>query len=136
MKHIVWLSFDGNCREAMEYYAKIFKTEVGGVLACGDTPPDLNNPILESDKDKVAISDMQIGGVKMHFGDRLSTDLPFIVGNNVSHQLFFEDKEEAIRIFNELKEGGKVLQELHKPFYTELFGMIADKFGVIWQILV
>jgi PhnB protein len=133
--HMIWLSFDGNCREAMEFYAKAFKTEAGGILTYGDTPPDAKNPVSESDKDRVAISDMRIGGVKIHFGDRLSSGSPFIVGNNISHQLFIEGIEEATRVFHALKEGGEVLQELHQPFYAELYGMVVDKFGIIWQVL-
>jgi PhnB protein len=44
-------------------------------------------------------------------------------------------KEEVGRIFNELKDGGEVYMELQQTFFSELFGMLKDKYGVIWQVL-
>jgi len=43
--------------------------------------------------------------------------------------------DEVTRLFNELKEGGEVIMELGQAFFSELYGMVQDKFGVIWQIL-
>jgi PhnB protein len=45
------------------------------------------------------------------------------------------DKEEVKRIFDELKVDGEVLVELQQTFFSELYGMVEDKFGIIWQIL-
>jgi PhnB protein len=57
------------------------------------------------------------------------------VGNNINPTISIESKEEVERIFNELKEGGEALMELQKTFFSELYGMIKDRFGIIWQIL-
>jgi len=46
-----------------------------------------------------------------------------------------EDKEEVVRIFNELKDGGEIVMDLQKTFFSELYGMVKDKFGVVWHIL-
>jgi PhnB protein len=46
-----------------------------------------------------------------------------------------DDKDEIKRIFEELKDGGEVLMELQQTFFSELYGIVKDKFGIIWQIL-
>jgi len=48
------LLFDGNCREAMEFYAKVFKTEMISIMTMGALPPDPANPVPEPEKDRVA----------------------------------------------------------------------------------
>jgi PhnB protein len=60
---------------------------------------------------------------------------PLVTGNNITPTLSMDDKEEVERIFSELKEDGEVYMELQKTFFSELYGMVKDKFGVIWQIL-
>jgi PhnB protein len=130
-----WIDFDGNCREAMEFYAKILRVKVGGIKTYGETPPDYIVPFPESYKDKVAISDLQIGDSMIHFGDRPPSERPFIAGNNITLQLFIDSIEETTRVFNELKESGEVTLELQKTFYSELCGSIQDKFGVNWHIM-
>jgi PhnB protein len=45
-----------------------------------------------------------------------------------------EEEEEEQRIFTELSEDGKVNLPLQKTFWSELYGMITDKFSVIWHL--
>jgi PhnB protein len=59
----------------------------------------------------------------------------FVKGNNVCPTFSTDNKEEVARIFNELKEGGEVYMDLQTTFFSELFGMVKDKYGIIWQIL-
>jgi len=130
----LFINFDGNCREAVEFYAKVFKTEVNNLMTYGETPPDENYAVEEADKDKVVYAGIQIGGITVMFMD-MPTGYPFVAGNNVSPTLSLADKDEITRLFNELKEGGEVLAGLGQTFFSELYGMVADKYGVIWQIL-
>lgn len=130
----MFFNFDGNCREAMEFYAKVFKSEVNNLMTYEQAPPDPNYTLLESDKDRVMYADMQIGNLTVMFMD-MPSGAPLIKGNNVSPTLSAEDKEEVERVFNELKDGGTVEMELQKTFFSELYGMVIDKYGVIWQIL-
>lgn len=130
----MFFNFDGNCREAMEFYAKVFKSEVNNLMTYEQAPPDPNYTMLESDKDRVMYADMQIGNLTAMFMD-MPSGAPLIKGNNVSPTLSTEDKEEVERVFNGLKDGGTVEMELQKTFFSELYGMVTDKYGVIWQIL-
>jgi len=134
MKFELFINFDGNCREAIEFYAKVFKSEAKNLCTYGQAPPDPNYPVADADRDKLCYSDVLIGGLTVMFSD-VPTGSPFVAGNNITPTISVDSKEEVERIFNELKTGGEVFMELGKTFFSELFGMVKDKFGVIWQIL-
>jgi PhnB protein len=130
----LFLNFNGNCREAVEFYAKVFKSEVKNLMTYGQAPPDHNFVLNEADKDKILYAGVSIGGLMVMFMD-MPSGSPLIVGNNVSPTVSVDSKDEVTRLFNELKEGGRVHMELQKTFFSEWYGMVEDKFGVIWQIL-
>lgn len=133
------ITFDGNCREAMEFYAKVFKIEMPHVLTFGELPPDPDNPIAESEKDRVAVADMRIYNANIRFFDCPSSGVlnncPFVVGNNINLRLEIAGAAETTRVFNELKEGGAILIELQEQFFAALHGIVKDRFGVNWNIL-
>ena len=130
----LFFNFDGNCSEAAEFYAKVFKTEVKNLMTYGQCPPDPNYPLQECDMNKVMYADVQIGGVTVMLMD-MASGWPHVAGNNINPTVSMDNKEEVERIFNELKEGGEVCLELQSTFFSELYGMVKDPFGVIWQIL-
>lgn len=134
MQFEVFINFDGDCREAVEFYAKVFRTEVQNLMTYGDTPPDAQEGIVDADRDKVMYAGIPFGNMVAMFMD-MPTGTPLVKGNNIMPTISMEDKDEVRRIFNELKEGGTVDMELQKTFYSELYGMITDKFGIIWSIL-
>jgi PhnB protein len=90
--------------------------------------------MAESDKDKVMYADVAIGSVTVMFMD-MPAGSPLVKGNNITPTVSMRDKVEVERIFNELKVNGKVFMELQQTFFSDLYGMIEDQFGVIWQIL-
>ena len=134
MKLELFIYLDGNCREAVEFYAKVFKSEVSNLMTYGQAPPDPNCQISELDKDKVCYAGVKIGDSVVMFCD-MPTGLPVFVGNNISPTVSMSDKEEVKRIFDELKDDGEVLVELQQTYFSELYGMVEDRFGVIWQVL-
>jgi PhnB protein len=130
----IFINFDGNCREAVAFYAKVFKSEVQNLMTYGQGPPDPNIPLAEADRDKVMYAGIRIGGITVMFMD-MTSGWPLTVGNNINPTLNLGNKEEIERIFNELKEDGEVFMELQKTFFSEWYGMVKDKFGIIWHIL-
>ena len=114
------IRINGNCREAVEYYAKVFKTDVLGMKTYGDFPLDPGNPPSESDRDKVCFGDLQIGDVYYSFSEKLSSEPPRDAGNNIMFLTIIEGIEEATRVFNDLKEGGEVLRELQEMTMPKL----------------
>jgi PhnB protein len=133
MKLEMFICFDGNCREAVDFYAKVFKSKVENLMTYGDAPPDPANPVSEADKDRIIYAGLPVGGMVVMFSD-MPSGTPFVKGNNIAPTISTDDKDEITRIYNELKEGGEVFMALEKTFFSELFGMVEDKFGVIWQI--
>lgn len=134
MKLDLFINFDGKCREAVEFYAKVFQSEVKDLMTYGQTPPSEGYEVPEQDKDKIMYACVPIGGVNVMFCDN-PAGMPLTLGNNLSPTVSVDDRAEAERIFRELSEGGEVGEELGKTFFAGLYGMVTDRYGVIWQVL-
>ncbi len=130
----LFFNFGGNCREAVEFYAKVFKTEVHNLMTYGEAPADPNYTLSQADQDKIMYAGIKFDNMVAMFMD-MPSGMPLVKGNNISPTISLDDKAEVQRLFNELKEGGTVEQELTHTFFSELYGMVTDKFGMGWQIL-
>jgi len=130
----LFINFDGNCREAAEFYAKVFKSEVTNLMTYADAPSDPNKPGTDIDKSRIIYAGVPIGKTVLMLCD-MPTGLPYTPGNNINPTVSLEDKAEVTRIFNDLKIGGQVLMEPQQTFFSELYFMVIDKFGITWQIL-
>ena len=130
----LFINFDGNCREAAEFYAKVFKSKVHNLMTYADAPPDPANPVPEADRDRVMYAGIPMGGMTVMLMD-MPSGTPLVVGDNINPTVSVDDKAEVERIFNELKEDGEVYMELQQTFFSELYGAVKDRFGIIWQIL-
>lgn len=129
----LYFVFNGNCREAVEYYAKVFKTEEPNIMSFGDAPPDPNHPIPEEAKHLVMHTNLEIAGSKVMFSDTWP-GTPFTVGNNITVAVVTKDEALIRSAFEELKEGGKVNMELQETFWSKCYGQVVDKFGIEWQL--
>ncbi|MEK9197507.1 VOC family protein [Ureibacillus sp. FSL E2-3493] len=129
----LYFVFNGNCREAVEFYAKVFKTEEQNIMSFGDAPPDPNHTIPEEAKHLVMHANLEIAGSKVMFSDTWPGS-PFTVGNNITIAVVSEDEELIRSAFDGLKEGGKVNMELQETFWSKCYGQVVDKFGIEWQL--
>lgn len=130
----MFINFDGNCREAAEFYAKVFNSQVSNLMTYSQAPPDPSYQMPEADKDKVMYAGVPMGNAVLMLMD-MPSGMPITKGNNISPTISMDDKSEVERIFKELCQGGTADQELQKTFFSDLYGMVTDKFGVIWQVL-
>lgn len=105
----VYINFNGNCREAVEFYAEVFGTEKPKIMTYGDVPPDTEHSLPEGSEDLV-----------MHA--RLSLSISS------------RDLDEVKSLFHKLKEGGTVGMELQETFWSKCYGNLTDKFGIEWQV--
>jgi len=133
MKFEMFINFDGNCREAVEFYAKVFRSEVGNLMTYGDAPPDPNYVLKEADRDRICYAGLPVGGMVVMFMD-MPSDSPLTVGDSINPTISVDSEDEVTRLFNELKDGGEIYMELQKTFYSQLYGMVKDKYGVIWHL--
>ncbi|MFC5699983.1 VOC family protein [Cohnella faecalis] len=128
----VYLNFNGNCREVVEYYAKVFGTESPQIMTFGQTPPDPNFTLPEEAKDLVMHTRLEISGSTVMFSD-VFPGMPFIEGNNISLAVVDKNPDNLKTYFHQLKEGGKVTMELQETFWSKCYGSAIDKFGIHWQ---
>lgn len=128
----VYLTFNGNCREAAEFYAEVFKTEKPEIMTFGESPQNPDYVLPEEAKDLVLHTRLNINGSNIMFSDTFPGS-PFMEGNNIS--LAFVSKEEDVvkSAFNALKVGGRVSMELQETFWSKCYGSLRDKFGIEWQ---
>ena len=79
----IYLNFNGNCREAVEFYAQVFGIEKPKIMTFGENPPDPDYPLPEEAKNLVMHSRLNIQGSNIMFSDTFP-GMPFNVGNNIS----------------------------------------------------
>ena len=129
----VYLNFNGNCREAAEFYAEVFGTEKPEIMTFGEVPPNPDYKLPEEAKDLVMHTRLNISGSNVMFSDVFPGN-PFVAGNNINLALVTDDLDEIKSAFGKLSEGGTVRMELQETFWSKCYGSLTDKFGIEWQI--
>jgi PhnB protein len=130
-----YLFFEGRCEEAIAFYRQALDAEVLMLMHYGDGPqgsgcPDGTMPPA----DKVMHASLQVGQTQLMVSDGFSRGQPQFVGTSLS--LTLPDDAEAKRRFEALADGGQVKQPLGPTFFTSSFGMLEDRFGVPWMVVV
>jgi len=130
-----YLFFDGRCEEAVNFYKKTLGAEVEMMLRFKDNPepPKADCP-APSDPNKVMHACLRIGDTAIMASDGRCTGNPSFQGFSLT--LNVADEKEADRVFKALGDGGQVRLPLTKTFFSPSFGMLADRFGVSWMIMV
>lgn len=121
-----YLFFDGNCRQAMEFYAKCLGAELRA-MSYADAP---NAP--QGSEDKIMHAAITKGTTNLAASD-WAAPVPFKRGNNFSLCLNCDSKEEIEKLFTAIGEGGQITMPLADTFWGAHFGMLTDQFGVNWM---
>lgn len=129
----IYVNFNGNCREAVEFYAEVFGTEKPKFMLFGDTPPNPEFPLSEETKKLVMHTQLNIKGDIVMFSD-VPAGRPLVIGNNISITLSGKDINDIKSIFNKLKVGGKIIMDLQETFWSKCYGYLTDKYGIPWQL--
>ena len=127
-----YLFFDGRCDEALEFYKRSIGADVKMVMRWKDSPD--KNMCTPGNADKVMHACFQVGETTIMTSDGRSTGQPKFDGFALS--IAAKDEADADKMFAALGDGGKVMMPLGKTFFSPRFGMLADKFGVHWMVLV
>ena len=130
-----YLYFEGRCEEAIEFYRKALGAEVTMLMRYKDSPePHQPGMVPSGSENKVMHSSFKIGETTVLASDGLcSGKLDF---KGVSLTISVAKDSDAERLFAALGEGGKVQMPLTKTFFSSRFGMVADRFGVSWMLIV
>ena len=129
-----YLSFEGRCEEAIEFYQKAVGAEVQKLLRFKDCPMPANADCTPPDGNKVMHASLRIGDSLVMASDGQCNAPAKFSGTALS--LSVRDDAEAKRAFNALSDGGQVGMPLTKTFFSSSFGMVTDRFGVPWMIVV
>ncbi len=130
-----YLTFDGNCGEAFEFYKSVFGGEFTVRQTFGDGPPEMG--VSDEDKNKVMHVSLPIGDSVLMGSDTAGGyGLAYAPGNNFSISYAPTTKADADRIFTMLKEGGTETMAMQDTFWNAYFGMCTDKFGIQWMVNV
>ena len=135
MELITYLTFDGTCKEALDFYVETFGAEITMSSPFSDLPPDPNMPPLSEDAaDRILHARMTIGGTQIYASDSFPGQPVQHGGFSLSAQ--FDDVSQAEKAFAALSDGGTVTMAAGKTFWAEYFGVVTDKFGVSWMVNV
>ena len=130
-----YLFFDGRCAEAIEFYRKALGAEVEMMMRYKDSPePPPPGRVAPGMENKVMHAAFRIGDSMIMASDDCTGSRTAFQGFNLS--LTVADEAEAQRRFAALAEGGEVRMPLTKTFFSPSFGMLADRFGVSWMVIV
>ena len=124
-----YLFFDGNCEEALAFYAKVLGGKVSAINRFGDSP--LGEKMPPEHRDRIMHATFEADGMTL-----MASDGSEAAGemSRVSLSLATSDREEGARVFGALAAGGTITMPYTKQFWGASFGMLVDRFGVRWMV--
>jgi PhnB protein len=122
-----YLNFDGNTRDAMEFYHKA----LGGKLDVM-TFADAHVPGPPGSENRVMHARLESGPVILMASDTMPGH-PFTMGNNFHINIDCSSNDEQDKLFQALCQGGTITMPLADQFWGARFGMLKDRFGVHWM---
>jgi PhnB protein len=123
-----YLTFNGNCKEAMTFYKEIFGGELS-LMTGGDSPAAAQMP--PQFHDLILHSSLKTGDFEIMATDMAPSE--FKEGNTVHMGLICKTEKEIHSLFERLSAGAKVNQPVSQTFFG-LFGTLTDKFGKNWLL--
>lgn len=127
-----YLFFEGRAEEAIEFYKQALGAKVDMMMRFKESPEPTMAP--PGSDDKIMHASITMKGATMLLSDGLCNQKPSFSGFSLS--LLVDTPEEAKQCFTALEAGGQVQMPLSPTFFSPMFGMVADKFGVSWMVLV
>ena len=124
-----YLLFDGQCRQAMEFYRSCLGGELI-VTVVKDTPAKDQMPA--SEHEKVLNARLRGSNVDLSASDWLRRDRTPVRGNTACLYLTGGTFHELKCLFEKLSEGGEVTDPLSQQFFGA-YGALNDKFAVRWM---
>jgi PhnB protein len=125
-----YLVFDGTCRKAFEFYAKVLGGKIVAMMTRADMPSD--QPSTPEQRDLITHARMAIGDKLLMGSDAPADRFQKMQGFTVT--LGIDEPAEAERVYNALSEGGTVDVPLTETFWAQKFAMLTDRFGTPWMI--
>lgn len=138
MKFNPYLNFDGNCREAFDFYAKTLGGEIMFSMTFADMPEEEQDgeacggaEMPEGMDDKIMHVSMEVGNITL-----MGSDAPgeYVKPQGMHVAINLDTPEEAERVYKALSEGGEIIMPIQETFWAQRFAMFTDRFGTPWMI--
>lgn len=133
----VYLTFNGNCLEAFNFYKSVFGGDFPYVGKFNEMPPQEGMPPMSAeDGEKIMHISLPISTETILMGSDTGGEWSsnFSIGNNFSISVNTQSTQEADQLFNGLSLDGQITMPLAKTFWGSYFGMLTDKFGINWMV--
>ena len=131
----VYLTFNGNCEEAFNFYKSVFGGEFPYIGRFKDMPPTDGKAVSEKDANKIMHVSLPISSETNLMGSDTTDEFgPVTFGNNFSISVSTDSKEKADKFFNSLSKDGTPVMPMNQTFWGSYFGMLTDKFGINWMV--
>ena len=129
---IAYLSFNGNCVEAMRFYEQALDGKLEAVIRNADTPWADQTPA--EDRQCVVHARLVLDGNGILYGGDCPPAMGYEGIKGVSLTLNYDTVEQARRVFGALSEGGTVTMAMQPAFWAKQWGMLVDRFGTPWIV--
>ncbi|MEC0111363.1 glyoxalase/bleomycin resistance/extradiol dioxygenase family protein [Paenibacillus taichungensis] len=137
MSVIAYLNFDGNTEQAIAFYSEALNASEVKKVKFKDFPQDPNYPLPENELNMIMESSLEFAGGKIMMSDLLpsmkNVTGELVKGNNIIISIIIDDKQAMKNYFTNLSEGGYVIMPLSEMPWSSCFGMLVDKFGIVWK---
>lgn len=139
MKVEPYLMFEGRCEEALDFYRRAIGAEVKVVMRYKENPDPAGAPGCADGSgagptpEMVMHAEFAVGSTTLMASDGMGSGKAKFEG--ISLALSPASADEARRLFDALADGGQVQMPLAKTFFSQAFGMVADRFGVSWMVV-
>ncbi len=126
-----YLFLEGRCEEAIEFYRSAVGAEVSMLMRFKEAPDQTG--MTPGNSEKVMHATLKIGDLTVLMSDGRCGGNPSFAGFSLT--LSVAGEAEAAKVFDALGAGGQVTMPLAKTFFASQFGMLTDRFGVMWMVM-
>lgn len=129
---IPYLSFNGNCADAMRFYERVFEGDMKALMSYGETP--MADEVPKEAHDRIMHAFLVLkGGGSLYAGD-CPPNVEYDGKKQTMLAISYPTETEAVAVFHALADGGEITMPLAPTFWAKIFGMVTDKFGVSWAV--
>lgn len=129
---IAYLSFNGNCADAMRFYEKALHGKLEVLMSGADSP--MAEHIPKEFAHRILHARLALDGGGLIYAGDCPAHLPYEGIKGVSMTVDYPTVAEAEQVFNALAEGGQVTMPVQPAFWAKSWGMLVDKFGTAWIV--
>ena len=129
-----YLSFDGNCADALHFYERVLGGRIEAMIRYADAPADAAMPALSAeDAERIMYARLALDEQTL-MGSDATAGHPYPGKKGMALSLAYPTVSDAQRVFEQLSDGGTVTMPLQKTFWAEAYGALVDRFGTRWMV--